>query len=318
MLGTHSAVKVRLRVVAKYYETPDVLILDLAAVGDEKLGSWEPGAHVEVRHPGGMTGHYSLCGPVDENIWRVGVQLEREGRGSSKLTHALGVDDEVDAFGPINNFPLEQAARYELIAGGIGITPILAMVRQLDRSGADWHLMYGGRSRTSMAFVGELEQYGDRVRIHPQDEAGHLPLADVLSSARSDTLVYCCGPEPLLKAVEDQCAPWPSGALHVERFSARAEPAGQVSRPFEVVLDREGTRLSVAAEESLLDAVLAAGIDYPFSCTEGICGTCETAVLGGEVDHRDSILNDEERRANDTMMICVSRSASEEPLVLDI
>jgi ferredoxin-NADP reductase len=318
LLGTQSAVDLRLRVVARHHVTPDVVALDLAAVGDGGLGPWTPGAHVQLRHTNGMMGHYSLCGLVDESVWRVAVQLERDGRGSSKMTHSLRVDDQVDAFGPINNFPLVSAPRYQLVAGGIGITPILPMVRELSRIGADWQLMYGGRSRTSMAFVEELERYGDRVRIHPQDESGHLPLLDVLGSPRSDTLVYCCGPEPLLKAVESHCEVWPSGALHVERFTPRTEPAGRVSRPCDVVLQRQGTRLTVAAEESILDAVLAAGVDHPFSCTEGVCGTCETAVLGGEVDHRDSILSDDERLANDTMMICVSRSASDEPLVLDI
>jgi ferredoxin-NADP reductase len=318
MLRTQTATELRLKVASKFYETPDVVVIDLVAVGDEELRSWEPGAHVEVRHSNGMTGHYSLCGPADENSWRVAVQLEREGRGSSKQTHSLRVGDELDAFGPINNFPLAPAARYELIAGGIGITPILAMVRQLDRDGADWRLLYGGRSKESMAFVTELEKYGDRVRFHPQDALGHLPLGDVLGEPRTNTLVYCCGPEPLLKAVEEQCLPWASGALHVERFTAREAPAGLISRPCDVVLERQGIRLTVAAGESILDAVLNAGVDHPFSCTEGVCGTCETAVLRGEVDHRDSILSEEERRANDTMMICVSRSASEDPLVLDI
>jgi ferredoxin-NADP reductase len=315
---THAATEVRLEVVSRHYETADVVVLELAAVGGGEVGPWEPGAHVEVRHANGMTGHYSLCGPADESFWRVGVQLEREGRGSSKQTHELKIGDQVDAYGPTNNFPLVPARRYELIAGGIGITPILAMVRRLESSGADWHLLYGGRSQDSMAFVTDLEKYGDRVRFHPRDELGHLPLATVLGEPRADTLVYCCGPEPLLKAVEDHCSRWRPGTLHVERFAARAEPAGQVSRPCDVLLQRRGVRLTVAADQSVLDAVLDAGVDHPFSCTEGVCGTCETAVLGGEVDHRDSILSDEERRANDTMMICVSRSASHNPLVLDI
>jgi ferredoxin-NADP reductase len=313
-----SALNVRLRVLSRYYETPDVVVLDLAAAGEGELGGWAPGAHLEVRHPNGMTGRYSLCGQVGDGVWRIAVQLERGGRGSSELTHSLRVDDQVDAFGPINNFPLEPAPQYEFIAGGIGITPILPMVRQVDGNGAEWRLSYGGRSRRSMAFVDELKQFGDRVRIYPQDEVGHLPLQDVLGSARTDTLVYCCGPEPLLRAVERQCAPWPDGALHVERFTPRSDPAARPSRPCDVVLQRQGTRLRVAAGESILDAVLAAGIDHPYSCTEGICGTCETAVLSGEVDHRDSVLTGGERRSNDVMMICVSRSASDTPLVLDL
>jgi ferredoxin-NADP reductase len=318
MLRTESAVDLQLQVVAKYYETPDVVVLDLVSAGGQGLPSWEPGAHVEVRHVNGMTGHYSLCGPADAGSWRVAVQLEPEGRGSSKLTHELAVGDHIGAFGPINNFPLVNAARYELIAGGIGITPILAMVRQLAASSAEWRLLYGGRSRSSMAFLDELAQYGERVRIHPQDTSGHLPLHEVLDVPQPETLVYCCGPEPLLNAVETGCAGWPAGTLNVERFTARAAPVGQTSLPCEVVLRRSGIQLSVAEGQSILDAVLDAGIDHPFSCTEGVCGTCETAVLKGLVDHRDSILTDEERGEQNTMMICVSRSATSEPLVLDI
>jgi ferredoxin-NADP reductase len=318
MRGIHSVVNLRLRVLSRYYETPDIVVFDLAPPHGGERTRWEPRGPVGVRPTHRMTGRYSLCGLARDGVWRIAVQLEREGRGSSKLTHSLRVDDQVDAFGPINNFPLEPAPRYEFIAGGIGITPILPMVRQMDCIGAEWHLMYGGRSRRSMAFVDELEQFGDHVSIHPHDEVGHLPLPDVLGSARTDTFVYCCGPELLLKAVESQCAPWPDGVLHVERFTPPADPAARASRPFDVVLQRQGTRLRVADGESILDAVLTAGIDHPYSCTEGVCGTCETAVLCGEVDHRDSILTEEERRANNTMMICVSRSASNEALVLDI
>jgi ferredoxin-NADP reductase len=319
MLGTQSAVDLRLCLVGRYFETPDVVVLDFATADDKPLPRWQPGAHLELRHPNGLTGHYSLCGdPASGDVWRVAVQLEQCGRGSSKQTHALDVGDRVDAYGPINNFPLDESPRYHFVAGGIGITPILPMLRQASERGAEWQLSYGGRSRQSMAFAKELAELGERVHLHPQDQLGLLPLDDLLGVPTPDTLVYCCGPEPLLAAVEAYCRTWPAGSLHVERFTARATPAGSTSAAFDVILERRGTRLSVGADQSILDAVLAAGVDHPFSCTEGVCGTCETAVLRGVVDHRDSILDEDERRANETMMICVSRSATAEPLVLDL
>ncbi len=221
--------------------------------------------------------------------------------------------------GPRNHFPLVASSRYVFIGGGIGITPMLPMVAEADAAGADWHLYYGGRSRASMGFVEELAQYGDRVTLVPQDEVGMLDLAAVLGDPRDDTLVYVCGPEGLLAAVEARCgADWPAGALHLERFAAKEveAPAGG-ERAFELELAASGVTLTVPADRSIFDVVQDAGISVLGSCHEGICGTCEQIVLEGEVDHRDSVLSESERAANDAMMVCVSRCFSDR-LVLDL
>jgi ferredoxin len=170
-----------------------------------------------------------------------------------------------------------------------------------------------------MAFLDELAAYGDKVTLVPQDEVGMLDLATILGEPREDTLVYCCGPEGLLGAVEERCgASWPAGALHLERFAAKATeaPAGG-ERSFELVLAGSGMTLTVPPDRSVFDVIQDAGVSVLGSCHEGICGTCEQIVLEGEVDHRDSVLSESERSANDAMMVCVSRCHSDR-LVLDL
>ncbi len=219
--------------------------------------------------------------------------------------------------GPRNNFPLVPSAEYLFVAGGIGITPILPMVHQAEMLGADWRLLYGGRRRDSMAFLDELSQYGDRVDVRPQDESGLLPLATLLGTPQPETLIYCCGPEPLLAAVEQRCAGWPRGSLHVERFAPRPQGEPARAEAFEVVLEQSGLTLTVPPDRSILSVVEEAGIGVLSSCAEGTCGTCETGVLGGVPDHRDSVLSEDERQAGDCMMICVSRARGDR-LVLDL
>lgn len=281
---------------------------------------WAPGAHIDLilngRQP---VRQYSLCGdPADRTRWRVAVRREPAGRGSSRYVHdRLRVGDLVRVGGPRNRFPLVHSARYLFIAGGIGITPILPMIAAADAAGADWRLAYGGRRRSGMAFRDELAGYGDRATVHPRDEAGRLPLDALLGSPQADTLVYCCGPESLLAAVEQRCAAWPPGSLHVERFAARplAEPIRD--RAFDVVLARTGLTLTVPPDRSVLSVVEQAGAPVLYACAEGSCGTCETPVLEGRPDHRDSVLTDDERRACDRMLLCVSRSCTPR-LVLDL
>ncbi|MHC5908413.1 PDR/VanB family oxidoreductase [Streptomyces sp. S6] len=295
-----------------------VRLLSLRHPLGEPLPAWEPGAHVDLLLAPGLERQYSLCGdPADLREWRVAVLREPDGRGGSDFVHReLAVGDKVRVRGPRNNFPLLPAPRYRFVAGGIGITPLLPMLAAAEASGAQWTLLYGGRSRRSMAFTGELGRYGGRVTVAPQDETGGLlELGPVLDELPEDTLVYCCGPGPLLDAVESRC---PSGVLHVERF--RPKEQGQDAadtREFDVVLERSGLTVTVPQDTSVLDAVRAAGVDVLFSCTEGTCGTCETDVLDGEVDHRDSVLTQEEREAGETMMICVSRCRGKK-LVLDL
>ncbi len=184
------------------------------------------------------------------------------------------------------------------------------MVAHVDREGMPWTLAYGGRTRSSMAFLAELlERYGDRVGITTEDETGLLDLGAILGAHEPGTLVYACGPGPLLKAVEERCAAWPEHSLHLERFSPKEIGEPVLHESFEVELALSGKTITVDPDTSILRAVEVAGVPVLFSCTEGTCGTCETTVLRGEVEHRDSILTPQEQAANDTMMICVSRAA---------
>jgi cytochrome P450/ferredoxin-NADP reductase len=307
------------RVAAKRTAADGVVTLALREIAGHPLPRWEPGAHVDLVLEGAPTRQYSLCGDAaDHSEYRVGVLRDPQGRGSSLYVHdVLQAGDTVRVRGPRNNFPLVASPRYLFIAGGIGITPILPMIRAAEAGGAEWELVYGGRRRASMAFLDELARYGDRVSVRPQDETGLLDLASLLGTPRPDTLVYCCGPEPLLAAVEQACAGWPPRSLHVERFAPRPQSEPVRTEAFEVVLAQSELTLSVPPDRSILSVVEEAGVGVLSSCAEGTCGTCETAVLDGEPDHRDSVLSDEERQANDCMMICVSRSCSGR-LVLDL
>ncbi|MDQ1049988.1 PDR/VanB family oxidoreductase [Streptomyces sp. V4I2] len=292
-----------------------VLALTLRHPLGERLPDWEPGAHIDVVLGPELERQYSLCGdPGDRDTWRIAVLREPDGRGGSAHVHGqLGQGDKVRVRGPRNHFALRTAPRYRFVAGGIGITPILPMLAAAEAAGAEWTLLYGGRSRESMAFTEELGRYGDRVTIAPQDEAGLLDLGAVLDEVPEGTLVYCCGPGPLLDAVEARS---PAGVLHVERFQPKEQGSGE-NTEFEVELAQSGRTLTVPKDVSVLDAVRSAGVEVLFSCTEGTCGTCETDVLEGTPDHRDSVLSDEEREAGETMLICVSRCRGKR-LVLDL
>ena len=292
-----------------------VLALTLRHPLGEELPAWEPGAHVDVVLGPELERQYSLCGdPADRSAWRIAVLREPAGRGGSAHVHEqLRQGGKVRVRGPRNHFALRPASRYRFIAGGIGITPILPMLAAAEAAGAEWTLLYGGRTRNSIAFTEELARYGDRVTVCPQDESGLLDLDRVLAGLPEDTLVYCCGPGPLLDAVEARC---PAGRLRVERFAPKEQPGGE-NAEFEVELAQSGRSVTVAADVSVLDAVRAAGVEVLFSCTEGTCGTCETDVLEGTPDHRDSVLTDEERESGETMMICVSRCRGRR-LVLDL
>jgi ferredoxin-NADP reductase len=306
-------------VVAETAEAADgvrTVVLRRPDGGD--LPAWTPGAHVDLELGGGLVRQYSLSGsPAERRQWRVAVLREAESRGGSIYVHEqLSEGDEVAVRGPRNHFPLVPSPRYVFIAGGIGITPLLPMVAEAQAAGADWRLEYGGRTRSSMGFVDELvDAYADRVRVHPQDETGLLPLGEILQPDE-DTLVYCCGPEPLLQAVEATCATWPSGSLHLERFRPKDLGERDVAAAFRVELALTGGTLDVPADRSVLAVLEEAGVPILSSCTEGTCGTCETGVLGGEVDHRDSLLTQEEQAANDVMFVCVSRARSGCPKLL--
>lgn len=307
-----------LTVVERTEQADGVVSFVLAHPDGAELPRWSPGAHIDV-HTGadgtGRTCQYSLCSsPEDPARWRIGVLREPAGRGGSLFLH-----DEVDVGSslmvgrPRNNFRLHPATRYRFVAGGIGITPLLPMVELPEAEGAEWSLLYGGRSRASMAFLDELARYGDRVTVRPEDEYGLLELEELLAEPEPDTLVYTCGPEPLLDAVEAAMAAWPVGSLHLERFAPRTLTGTRPDEPFEVRFAESGVTDTVPAGASVLSVAEAHGIAAVSSCQEGTCGTCETRIVSGRAEHRDSILTPVEQQAQETMMICVSRAAGDCP-----
>ncbi|MEU2419705.1 PDR/VanB family oxidoreductase [Streptomyces sp. NPDC007851] len=271
-----------------------------------RLPAWEPGAHLDVVLPSGLVRQYSLCGdPADTSSYTIAARLVADGRGGSREIHEQVVEGmELEVRGPRNRFPLAAADSYVFVAGGIGITPILPMLRAVP-DGVEWRLLYCGRSRASMPFLAELA--GDeRVTVVAEDTDGR-PDLDALP-VPAGAAVYCCGPEGLMAAMEDRFP-----AVRVERFTPRAD-AGD-DRPFELELRRSGLTLAVPADSTVLAAVRAELPDTPYSCAQGFCGTCQQRVLEGEVAHRDELLTDAERA--DSMLICVSRARSGR-LVLDM
>ncbi len=293
----------------------DVVVIDLVAPDGARLPAWTPGAHIDLILSPEITRQYSLCGsPKDASRFTVGILRAPDSRGGSTFIHdQVQPGSIIRVRGPRNHFPLVASPRYLFIAGGIGITPMLPMIAEAEAAGAEWTLLYGGRSESSMAFVDELRAWGDRVTLLPGTDVAPMSQAldERLDTPRPDTLVYACGPEGLLGAVESRCAAWPSGSLHLERFTARASHDSD-NVAFEVELARTGITITVPADRSIFDAVQDNGVSVLGSCHEGVCGTCETVIVDvdGEVDHRDSILNAEERSLNETMMVCVSRCRS--------
>jgi len=295
------------------------MTLELAAPSGGRLRDWTPGSHIDLALPNGVTRQYSLCGDRwDPFTYRVGVLREPSGRGGSAFVHdELVVGDVVGVGGPRNNFPLVPSEQYVFVAGGIGITPLLPMIAQADVLGAEWRLLYGGRRRASMAFLDELAAHGDRVQAVPQDEHGLLDLAAFLGEPRSGVRIYSCGPAPLLAAMEAACAGWPPHTLRTERFVADERGAPVRTAPFEVELARTGATVTVTPDMTVLEALGRVGVEVLSSCRRGVCGTCETTVLDGRPDHRDALLDDDERDAADCMYVCVSRSCTDR-LVLDL
>ncbi|MFG2929826.1 PDR/VanB family oxidoreductase [Streptomyces achromogenes] len=277
------------------------------------LPRWEPGAHVDLVLPSGLVRQYSLCGdPADTSAYTLAARLVADGRGGSREVHEqLTEGMELEVRGPRNRFPLVAAPAYVFVAGGIGITPLLPMLRALP-DGTEWRLLYGGRTRASMPFLDEVAQLaGDRLTVVAEDEDGRPDLAALFAGTAEGTAVYCCGPEGLMAAVEQAL---PEGAtLHLERFAPGT--AASPDAAFEVELRRSGRTVTVPAGSSVLTAVRRELPGTAYSCEQGFCGTCQQRVLEGEVEHRDELLTDAER--HDSMLICVSRARGDR-LVLDM
>lgn len=313
-----------LEVLDRTEASDGVVTLTLGHPDGGELPTWRAGAHVDVHVPNGelepFVRQYSLSSdPGETNVYRIGVLKEVSGRGGSEALHeTLLPGSRVTASWPRNNFRLAPSLKYIFVAGGIGITPILAMIREAERAGADWELVYGGRTRSSMAFLSDLAKYGDRVTLVPQDELGIIDLPGLLGEVREETLIYACGPEPLLRAAEECAAHWPKDSLRLERFAPKVVERTVPDTPFDVEFAASGTTVTVGADETILDAAERQGLPVISSCKTGTCGTCETPIVAGQADHRDSILTASEQETNETMMICVSRAAVGCPkLVLD-
>lgn len=303
-------------------EACDVMTLELRAVGGAQLPPFDPGAHIDVHLPNGLLRHYSLT-----NDWRehdryvIGVGRASDSRGGSAYVHGsvrAGMQLKISA--PKNNFALDPAGeRFLFIAGGIGITPIMAMIRWCVAQGKPWRLIYAARSRQRAAFYEQLCVLAESsAQFHFDDERGQvLDVAQAIASWTSGERIYCCGPTPLMEAVKTATEHLPGGTVRFEFFTAPEPDPDQTSDAFSVRLERTGSEFVIPADKSILEVLEENGIEVPFSCREGLCGTCVTPVCAGEPDHRDYVLTDEERASNKLMTICCSRSKSPS-LTLDL
>jgi phthalate 4,5-dioxygenase reductase component len=298
----------------------DIHLFELCHPAAAELPGFTAGSHLTVRSPNGSLRKYSLCNdPAERHRYVIAVKRDPAGRGGSvDLVDNVRAGDTVAVSAPHNAFELAgKAPSFILIAGGIGITPILAMARQLNGEGRRYKLYYLTRSPQSTAFLDELQgaDFKGKVVIHHDggDPANAFDLWPVLEKT-SSAHVYCCGPRPLLETVRDMTGHWPPTSIHFESFIDAGAAAQAEDRPFTVVLAKSGARVEVAPGMSILEAMRDKGHEAPSSCESGTCGTCRTRLISGEVDHRDLVLMEDEKA--DQIMICVSRALSPE-IVID-
>ncbi|MGI5216663.1 PDR/VanB family oxidoreductase [Nocardia sp. CA-290969] len=298
----------------------EVVSLRLAAPDRRELPPWRPGAHLDVELPSGRLRQYSLCGdPGDTRSYRIAVRRIPGGGGSAEIHDNIPVGTALVVRGPRNAFPFavpgygSPAQRVRFLAGGIGITPILPMVRLAESLGIDWTLVYTGRARDTLPFLREAEQFGQRVTVRTDDRHGLPTAAELLAGVGTGTAVYCCGPAPMVAAVAGAVREIPGVELHSERFSAPPIVNGV---PFEIQLGAGGAVIEVPADRSALDVLLEHRPDQPYSCRQGFCRTCRVRVAAGTPDHRDKVLTPAERDNGD-LLVCVSRCAGGR-LVLDL
>lgn len=300
-----------------------IALLDLVDAAGTPLPAFEAGAHVDVHLPGGLIRQYSLCGdPADVNRYRLGVLHDPASRGGSAAVHEhLRPGTRVTVGKPRNHFPLAAGAHHSvLVGGGIGITPMIAMAHALAAAGSSFELHYCTRSQASAAFLDELSggSFAASVHLHfdDQDPASRFDLPATLAAVPAASHVYVCGPTGFMDWVIQAAVAQglPNEQIHREYFSADVDTSGA---GFEVFASASGKTVQVTEGQSILSALAAIGIKVEVSCEEGVCGTCVCTVLEGECDHRDVYLTDEEKQANDQIMVCCSRSKSPR-LVLDI
>jgi len=306
-----------LRVVQMAWEAESVVSLQLARIDSEvPLPAWNPGCHIDVYMPDGSTRQFSLCGdPADLSTWQIAVLREPESTGGSIYVHdQLRVGDNVLVTRPKDTFRIEDAPFYALVAGGVGITPIMTMAERLSQAGMPFHLTYGGRTENSMAFRKRLEALGERVTFVAEDTDGRPDLDYVVRSMPSDGLIYVCGPAGLIQAVQNKVSEVHGNEADLVRFELfsregfeQPEPQALDADTYELVLVKTGHALRLKPETNILETALALGIEVENDCRDGICGSCTTRILSGTVDHRDFVLTKREQAAMDQMQICVSK-----------
>lgn len=309
-------------VAARREVAEDIIELELAV---NPMPAWSPGAHVTLTLPGGMDRHYSIISAdADAQTFRILVQLDGEGRGGSRHLHSHAHPGTVLGFGGVrNNFEMQgistdSGRHYRFLAGGIGITPLLPMVEQADRAGAQWTLDYVGRKTTRMPYLAELIQaHGAHIRAHVTGDDGRPDLRTLVAGMLDGDVVYACGPAGFLDEMQEMVSSRPGLRLCLERFVA-ADIADRGLSRFTVTTASTGESFDVGPDDTIVDVLSRAGVEPTTSCLEGVCGTCETKVLGGVPCHRDSILTPAERESvTDRTMICVARSHTPN-LVLDL
>jgi ferredoxin-NADP reductase len=298
--------RLHVRVAAVAAEAEDVVSLRLEPVNGLPLPRWHPGAHVDLELPSGRLRQYSLCGdPAERDHYRIAVRRLPLGGGGSLELHALDVGTPLTLRGPRNAFPFIPVPRYLFVAGGIGITPILPMLRDAAARDADWVFVYTGRSRSTMPFLHELAGFDpSRLHIWPDDEHGVPDGRAIVELAPSGAALYACGPPAMIHAIRRELPAERVASLHFERFSPAPVAAG---RPFEIVLARSGHVVAVASDQTALAAIRSVLPNVAYSCQQGFCGTCPVPVLGGQIDHRDRCLTDDQRTSR--MALCVSRGS---------
>jgi len=304
------------------HEAEGIISVELRPWGDTVFAPFEAGSHIDLHLPNGLVRSYSLLNPPsDQGRYVVGILRDRNSRGGSRFVHEhLRVGIELKISQPRNNFALDSRASHSvLVAGGIGITPIYCMFRQLLALGRSAELNYCARSRREAALLEQIAELGAKVIYHFNDEKDALPdLPGYLAGRPADTHFYCCGPTPMLDAFESACENLGYAHAHIERFTAaELPPAEDAQDSYSVELSKSGKTLHIEPGLNLLDVLLEAGCDIEYSCREGVCGSCETRVLEGDIDHRDGVLTKAERAANGSMMVCVSGCKSRR-LVLDL
>lgn len=305
-------------------EACGVLLLELRDPRGAPLPAFEPGAHLEIRLPNGLVRHYSISNDCRErDRYVVGIGRSPSSRGGSEFVHReVRCGMQLQSSAPRNHFRLDPGVeRFLFVAGGIGITPIMSMVQWCIAQQRPWRLVYAARSPQRAAFHEALSQHGEAVRFHFDTLCGGAPLdvREALADARAGEHVYCCGPSALMDAVQTHGGHRPQGSLHFEYFSPPTPSEGQAGAAtgFDIELRRRGLKLHVPADQSILDVLEANGVGVPCSCREGLCRTCETTVIEGDIEHNDYVLSQEERDAGRSMVICVSRARSPR-LVLDL